>query len=309
MSGRDLTRLEALNLAHLRVDLHLSRPGCGAALRRAAAEGQALGAPLEVALFLSDAAEDELQALLGLLEEMGQHGHIVSVHNGPRVPPFAERFAADPEAIDSVMYQAWGTRGEDDGWLAAGIEDWIQESLKDWNGSAVFAEYGYERNPDLSLNIPGHAFCDAEHTRRGAWRGTFCALGVIHGFENSWGPWMNLDQDQPGLAYLLHLRRFFIEVVPFHRMQPASTVVVPSDRESGHRPLALSSEDCDVVAVYLPVGGRVELDLPVDRDYNTNGTIPGQASFSRPHRPLRARHSASPHLQVKTKKAIPGIGR
>jgi hypothetical protein len=47
--------------------------------------------------------------------------------------------------------------------------------------------YGYERNPDLPLLIPSHLYCDPEHTRRGAWRGAFCALGVIHGFENSWG--------------------------------------------------------------------------------------------------------------------------
>jgi hypothetical protein len=196
------------------------------------------------------------------IKAVAQHSHIVSIHNGPGEPPFARRFAADPEAIDAIMFQEWGTRDEESGWLAAGIEEQIGRSLEDWPGSAVFAEYGYERNPDLPLKVPGHEFCDAEHTRRGAWRGAFCALGIIHGFENSWGPFMILDQDQPGLVYLLHLRRFFTEVVPFHQMQPAPEIVLPGEYAPGHRPLALATDSADVVAVYLPVGGRVDLSLP-----------------------------------------------
>jgi len=202
------------------------------------------------------------------IKGVAQHGHIVSVHNGPRMPPFAERFAADPEGIDAIMFQEWGTRDEERGWLAAGIEEQIRRSLRDWPGSAVFAEYGYERNPDLPLKIPSHEFCGPGHTRRGAWRGAFCALGVIHGFENSWGPFMSLDEDQPGLVYLLYLRRFFTEVVPFHRMRPAPELLVPGEAAPGHSPLALATTDRDVVAVYLPTGGAVELSLPVGRAYH-----------------------------------------
>jgi len=201
------------------------------------------------------------------IKAVAPHGHIVSIHNGPQEPPFARRFAADPEAIDAIMFQEWGTRDEENGWLAAGIKEQIGRSLKDWSGSAVFAEYGYERNPDLPLKVPGHEFCDAEHTRRGAWRGAFCALGIIHGFENSWGPFMVLDQDQPGLVYLRHLRRFFTEIVPFHHMQPAPEIVLPGKYELGHRPLALATASADVVAVYLPVGGKVDLALPEGKDY------------------------------------------
>jgi hypothetical protein len=193
------------------------------------------------------------------------------------------------------MFQEWGTRDAERGWLAAGIEERIRQSLKDWPGSAVFAEYGYERNPDLPLRVPGHRHCDTEHTRRGAWRGAFCALGVIHGFENSWGPFMILDQDQPGLVYLLHMRRFFTEVVPFYRMRPAPEVVVPGEHAPGHRPLALATTGRDVVAVYLPAGGTVDLSLPQGREYDarwydprsgelrpatslTEGTAPGFAA-------------------------------
>lgn len=193
---------------------------------------------------------------------VAQHGHVVAVHNGPREPAFADRFAADPEAIDAVLFQDWGTRGHDDGWLAAGIEDQISRSLAGWWGSAIFAEWGYERNPDFPLLIPGHEFCDADHTRRGAWRGAFCALGIIHGFENSWGPFLLLEEDQPGLAYLLHLRRFFTEVVPFARLKPAPHLVVPADHAPGHRPLALATPERDWLTVYLPTSGAVSLALP-----------------------------------------------
>jgi len=196
---------------------------------------------------------------------LAQHNHVLSVHNGPREPAFAQRFAADPEAIDAIMFQDWGTRDRERGWLAAGIEEQIGKSLEGWSGAALFAEYGYERNPDLPLHITSHRYCDSEHTRRGAWRGAFCALGVIHGFDNSWGPWMVLDQDQPGLTYLLHLRRFFTEVVPFHRMQPASDVILPGENALGHRPLALATANRDVVALYLPVGGAARLSLPSER--------------------------------------------
>ena len=197
------------------------------------------------------------------MKAVAQHGHIISVHNGPREPAFAQRFALDPEAIDAIMFQDWGTRDEVFGWLAAGIDGQIQRSLEGWAGSAVFAEWGYERNPEFPLLIPGHRFCGEEHSRRGAWRGAFCALGVIHGFDNSWGPFLKLEEDQPGMTYLLHLLRFFTEIVSFAEMQPAPELVgAGADAESGCRPLALASTDRDVIAVYLPVGGRVSLNLP-----------------------------------------------
>jgi hypothetical protein len=202
------------------------------------------------------------------VKQVAAHDHVISVHNGPRMPPFARRFAADPGAIDAIMFQEWGTRGRDDGWLAAGIEEQIRQSLEGWPGAAVFAEYGYERNPDLPITFPAFEYCDGNHTRRGAWRGAFCAMGVIDGFENSWGPVMNLDRDQEGVVYLQNVRRFFTTVVPFARMRSAPEVVLPAAYERGHQPLALATEERDVVVVYLPVGGGVTLDLPRENRYD-----------------------------------------
>ena len=154
------------------------------------------------------------------IKGVAQHGHIVSIHNGPREPAFAQRFAADPEAIDAVLFQDWGTRDEQNGWLAAGIEEVMGRALQRWPGSAVLAEYGYERNPEFPLHIPGHAFCGPDHTRRATWRGLCSGVGVIHGFENSWGPWQKLDEDQPGMTYLGHALNFFREITHFAELRP-----------------------------------------------------------------------------------------
>lgn len=194
------------------------------------------------------------------LKAVAPHGHIVSMHNGPRMPRFADRFRQDLEAVDAIMFQEWGARDAELGWLAADIEDRIAASLQGWPGSAVFAEWGYERNEAFPLLIPSHAYCDAEHTRRGAWRGAMCALGIIHGFENSWGPFLLLEKDQDGLAHLLTLRRFFHEIAPFYRLRPAAELLVTEGEAArGTRPLALATPERDQVVVYLPVGGSVAL--------------------------------------------------
>lgn len=193
-----------------------------------------------------------------LVRRLAPHGHIVAIHNGPVKPSFGARFASDPGVIDTVMFQTWGTTGEDDAWLAAGIEETIGASLGDWPGSAVFAEWGYEFNEALAPTMLGHRWCDADHTRRGAWRGAMSALGIIHGFENSWGPFAILDRDQAGLEHLLHVRQFFTEVMPFATLRPAAGLA-SGDERPGYRPLALAMPDHDQAVVYLPAGGEVTL--------------------------------------------------
>lgn len=203
--------------------------------------------------------------LARVIKRIAPHGHVVSVHSGPELPPFATRFRADPEAVDAIMYQTWGTIGEDDGWLAAGIDETIAAALDGWRGSAVFSEYGYESDPELAGIMPGHRYCDVDHTRRGGWRGAFCALGVVHGFHQQWWGFGDYSKDQEGVAALVHLKRFFTEVVPFEHLRAAGGLVADGPAERGHRPLTLATGDRDTVVAYLPVGGTITLDLPQDR--------------------------------------------
>jgi hypothetical protein len=60
------SQLGKLALDHLRVDLHLSDPGVEGELAAAVEESRALDVPLELALFLSDDAEGDLQAFATL---------------------------------------------------------------------------------------------------------------------------------------------------------------------------------------------------------------------------------------------------
>ena len=67
LNDKEMARLAALNLSHLRVGLRLSEPGYEAKLRQAAVEADAIGAHLEVALFLSDDAAIELSGFVSVL--------------------------------------------------------------------------------------------------------------------------------------------------------------------------------------------------------------------------------------------------
>ncbi len=64
LSDEDLDRLRALNLHHLRVDLHLKEPDAIADLARIASEARILGIDLEAALFFSDDRGVEISRLL-----------------------------------------------------------------------------------------------------------------------------------------------------------------------------------------------------------------------------------------------------
>jgi hypothetical protein len=70
LQAREIERLKALKLSHLRVDLPLAEPGYKAKLGQTSAEARALAVSLEIALFLSQAAEQELADLTSLLQEL-----------------------------------------------------------------------------------------------------------------------------------------------------------------------------------------------------------------------------------------------
>ncbi len=63
LDAREVSRLRAVNPAHLRVDLRLDAPGWRDLFQRAAREAAALGAGLEAAVTLSEPAEEQLRAV------------------------------------------------------------------------------------------------------------------------------------------------------------------------------------------------------------------------------------------------------
>ena len=70
LNAQELERLKPLSLSHLRVDVDLTQPDYESALRRATEEARALGVSLELALFLSDAAAEELRGFAEVVERV-----------------------------------------------------------------------------------------------------------------------------------------------------------------------------------------------------------------------------------------------
>ena len=168
-------------------------------------------------------------------------------------PSFAERLAGFPE-IDTILFQEWGRRDEL-AWTAAGIDEAIRDQLAGARQACVLAEYGYEGIEGLQT-VPVRRNMDRGHTRRGAWRGAFHGMLVISGFENTWGPDMQLEPDAPGATDLVHLRTFFTSIVPFAAMRPRTGVVGGGRVDlPGAAPLVMQVDDRSILAAYLPVGG------------------------------------------------------
>ena len=70
LNARELERLKQLNLSHLRADIDPTQPDYESALRRATDEARELGVSLELALFLTDAAEKELHIVAEVVERV-----------------------------------------------------------------------------------------------------------------------------------------------------------------------------------------------------------------------------------------------
>jgi len=68
LSEREIAHLSALHLSHLRADLDLAEPAWAQALDEATLQARAIGADLELALFVSDDAQRELLALSGVMQ-------------------------------------------------------------------------------------------------------------------------------------------------------------------------------------------------------------------------------------------------
>ena len=70
LNVQELERLKRLNLSHLRVDVDLTQPDYESALHRLTGEARELGISLELALFLTDAAAEELRTFPKVIERV-----------------------------------------------------------------------------------------------------------------------------------------------------------------------------------------------------------------------------------------------
>ena len=70
LNAQELEHLKRLNLSHLRADIDLTQPNYESALRRATDEARRLGVSLELALFLTDAASEELSTFAEVVKQM-----------------------------------------------------------------------------------------------------------------------------------------------------------------------------------------------------------------------------------------------
>lgn len=82
------------------------------------------------------------------------------------------------------------------------------------------------------------------------------------------------------MEHLLHVRRFFTQLVSFDGLQPSPELISGEEYPRGNRPLALRSGDGGTVVVYLPVGGVAHLSLPRGRTYEVRWFDPRVGDLS-----------------------------
>ncbi|MFQ3647381.1 MAG: hypothetical protein SNJ83_00845 [Aggregatilineales bacterium] len=189
LSPRQIERLKALGLAHLRVDVRFDQPYWQDQLARRAAEAASLGAALEVALHLSDPAEEQLAAVaqLGL-----------------------------PARVARWLIFRVGEKSTREPWLALARQHLGADAALVTGTDAFFTELNRERPPHhaadgvvYSLNPQVHAFDDASlvetlavHATTLETARTFCGGKPIYvgpvTFKMRWNP--NATAPEPPTA-------------------------------------------------------------------------------------------------------------
>ena len=102
LSERETTRLGILQLNHLRADLHMSKPDWECSLAQASSLSGRLGLALEIAVFLSDAAEAELRQLEGRLWSLQSEIDSCLIFHAVRRPIPATWIGLAREALKSI---------------------------------------------------------------------------------------------------------------------------------------------------------------------------------------------------------------
>jgi len=141
LSDRELDTLKALNLHHLRVDLHLSEPDVIDDLAQAASQAEALGVDLEAAVFFSEDRGAELARLIEGLEAIR--------------PPVAHWLIFDEDEATTPASLIWDVRPH--------LEAYRPDAPVGGGTNAYFTELNRTRPPVDVLDLIGYALNPQVH--------------------------------------------------------------------------------------------------------------------------------------------------
>lgn len=205
-----------------------------------------------------------LKRLAALIKLRDPYRHPVGAHQWVQTSPLHERLSDCPD-IDVYLVQSdWFKeidRLKRDPSLCLWIEDQLLHHAPGRDKAKMCSEFGYEGAPEDADNDRFSERIDEHHTRRGQWRAAFSGFPVVHGFDNTWGPRLTLENDSLGTCFLRPFYRFLTEICPFEKVAPKPGLV-----ESGPELVSLecpasclAAADERIVAVYLPVPGTCRL--------------------------------------------------
>jgi hypothetical protein len=216
-------------------------------------------------------ADRWLKRLAATIRQYDPYCHPIGAHNWEQKVSLAERLN-HLEDIDIYLIQTdWFLeliKFDRDASLCMWMKDQLKHHTACGEKVAICAEFGYEKANSL-YTVDVHERFDHHHTRRGQWRAGFSGYPIVHGFNNTWGPNMTVEQDAIGARYLIHYYRFMTEDLKFHEMFPKEKLfsVVSGNEEEGTFPMCLSNDEQSVIAVYFPAKGKCELELSNTRKY------------------------------------------
>ncbi len=210
-------------------------------------------------------ADRFMKRMTKFIRKNDPYEHPIGVHNwGEEMTPLTERMSNVQDLEVYLVQTAWVKELYKPGAdleLCSNLEEQVQQLVPISDRAVMVSEFGYEMT-DGQSTVDAHELLNHHHTRRGQWRAGFAGYPVVHGFNNTWGPHMNIATDSRGADYLIHYARFMTVDIKFYEMQPNKSILAKVSGEKGEtQPVCLSNRDNSVIAIYYPVHGECELNL------------------------------------------------